>query len=368
MSASCAFCGSTQPMTREHVFGQWVSKTGLDLSPVRHKAGPLNRLPRDMGEQPPYRQKVKNFCSTCNNGWMSRLEGTAQRVLTPMILGEPGTIAFEDRAAIAMWIQKTALTAMLVSSQEQRDGGYGLPASEYAALYEQRERMQPLDASRFWVGRYAEADGFSGVRVTPLAIRAPGTPESDVPHGYVMTIVLGQLVLQGLRFTAPITDFDVTSELGMPQLWPSRAPLTWPAGIACTQSVFLPFADGKMLRPGPKHLRLHPWTTAANVPQSAIVGDRVEVPALCGKHVVDYPIVLIEEAFQGTFYAFVAACECATYLMQTEFDGTHCKAAGEADWVTEMYEALPGDKGYIPDEGGRFDCKCLPRDMPDVYR
>lgn len=28
------------PLTREHVFGQWVSKIGLNLSPVQHSAGP----------------------------------------------------------------------------------------------------------------------------------------------------------------------------------------------------------------------------------------------------------------------------------------------------------------------------------------
>ncbi|MDQ0923382.1 hypothetical protein QF038_001890 [Pseudarthrobacter sp. W1I19] len=154
MPSSCAFCGSTQPLTREHVFGQWVSKIGLDLSPAMHHAGALNGLPRDMGDQPPYRLQVKKFCAPCNNGWMSQLENAAQRVLTPFILGKPGTIAVEDQAVIAMWAQKTALTAMLVSSEKQRDEGYGLAPSEYIALYEQRERMQPLDASQIWVGKY----------------------------------------------------------------------------------------------------------------------------------------------------------------------------------------------------------------------
>lgn len=95
MPESCAFCGSVGPLTREHVFGQWVSRTGLDLTPMRHHAGPLNALPRDMGEQPPFRQTVKSFCASCNNGWMSNLETVAQRVLTPLILDEPGTIALE---------------------------------------------------------------------------------------------------------------------------------------------------------------------------------------------------------------------------------------------------------------------------------
>jgi hypothetical protein len=50
---------------------------------------------------------------------MSKLETVAQRVLTPLIQGEPGTIALEDQAAIATWAQKTALTSMLLSSKEQ---------------------------------------------------------------------------------------------------------------------------------------------------------------------------------------------------------------------------------------------------------
>lgn len=83
-------------MSREHVIGRWVSKTGLDIAPVRHHAGPLNRVPRDMGQQPPFRQTVKDICAACNNGWMARLEDTAQRVLPPLIRGESGTIPIED--------------------------------------------------------------------------------------------------------------------------------------------------------------------------------------------------------------------------------------------------------------------------------
>jgi hypothetical protein len=128
MPNSCAFCGSTQPLTREHLFGKWVSKIGLDLSPASHHSSALNGLPRDLGVQPRYRLQVKNFCAACNNGWMSKMEKAAQRVLTPLILGNPGKIALEDQGIIAMWAQKTALTAMLVSSDEQREGDTAWPA------------------------------------------------------------------------------------------------------------------------------------------------------------------------------------------------------------------------------------------------
>lgn len=367
MSDPCAFCGSIEPLTREHVFGQWVSKIGLDLSPVRHKAGPLNGLPRDMGEQPPYRQTVKKFCASCNNGWMSQLEGAAQRVLTPLVLGELGAIASEDQAVIAMWAQKTALTAMLLSSEEQREGGYGLSQAEYRALYERRDRMEPLDASRFWVGRYEGMAGFWAVRVTPLAVRIPGAPEPDLPQGYAMTIVLGELILHGLRFTTPALEVDVTMDLGMPQLWPSHVSVSWPAGQPCTEASFLRFADVKMLRSTFEHVELRPWTPAAELPPSAIVDGKVRLPALCGKHALYYPIALLEEAFRGRFYAFATGCECPiAYLIQTESDGAHCKAAGALDGISEMYERLPGDEVFIRDETGGFVCKRLPADAMNV--
>lgn len=367
MSNSCAFCGSTQPLTREHVFGQWVSKIGLDLSPARHHAGALNGLPRDMGEQPPYRLQVKNFCAPCNNGWMSQLEKAAQRVLTPFILGQPGTIAVEDQAVIALWAQKTALTAMLVSSEAQRDEGYGLAPSEYTALYEKRKRMQPLGASRIWVGRYAGTDGFSGVRVTPLVAGLPGSPEPDVPQAYALTIVLGELVIQGLRFTSPALEVDVTTELQMPQLWPSIAELHWPSGQPCTRESFLRFADGKMMRPTVQNLELHPWRQAAHLPQSILVGDRVAVPAMCRKHIVSYPAALLREAMRGRFYAFLRKCECGVaYLIQTDSDRARFRAHDDA--ALELYGNLPGEERLLQDGEGTFACKRLPSDADAAIR
>jgi hypothetical protein len=361
MSVSCVFCGSTQPLTREHVFGRWVSKVGLDLSPVRHHAGALNGLPRDMGEQPPFRLQVKSFCAPCNNGWMSRLEKVAQRVLTPFILGNPGTIVGEDQAVIAMWAQKTALTAMLVSSKKQRDEGYGLPPAEYTALYEQRDWMQPLNASRIWAGRYAATDGLAGVRVTPLVVRESWSPEPDVPQAYAFTIVLGQLVIQGLRFTSQASEVDVTTELRLPQLWPSSAALQWPGGQSCTEELFPRLADGKMIRSTVGHLEIHPWHPAVDVPQSILVEDRVLVPALCGKHAVSYPAALLREAIRGEYYAFSRTCECGvTYLLQTDSNRSRFRAHDDA--ALEIYDNLPGEERLIQDRAGSFFCKKLPAD------
>jgi hypothetical protein len=111
---------------------------------------------------------------------MSRLEVVAQRVLTPFILGQPGEIETTDLGAAAAWTQKTALTAMLVSSEADRVAGYGLPPSEYHALYQLRDELCPLPNSQFWIGRHVGVRGWS-VRVTPLVVRIDGIPEPDQP-------------------------------------------------------------------------------------------------------------------------------------------------------------------------------------------
>jgi hypothetical protein len=107
---------------------------------------------------------------------MSRLETVAQRVLTPIILEESARIASSDQAAVAMWLQKTALISMLLSSSEQREQGYGLPPSEYRLLYEQSEVQQPLPASMVWIGSYAGPFTLGSMRVTPSATPAHASP------------------------------------------------------------------------------------------------------------------------------------------------------------------------------------------------
>ncbi|MFB7438328.1 hypothetical protein ACFC01_08360 [Streptomyces mirabilis] len=292
---------------------------------------------------------------------MSQLEVVAQRVLTPLILGKRGTIAPEDQAVIAMWAQKTALTAMLISSEEQRRAGYGLPPSVYKGFHERRDQMRPLDTSRFWVGRYKGTARHSAIQVTPLAVRIPRIPEPHVPQGYAITLLLGALVLHGLFFTMSALEVGTTMDLGMPQLWPSDVPVQWPEGKPCTESSFLRLAAGKMLQSTVETVELRAWAPATSVPQSTFVDGKVRVPALCGKHSFSYPIALLEEVHRGRFYAFVSGCECPrSYLLHTESDSVHYKAAGAADGISQMYEDLAGEEFFIRDQTGTFPCKRLP--------
>ncbi len=74
-------------------------------------------------------------------------------------------------------------------------------------------------------------------------------------------------------------------------------------------------------------------------PASEAVGNPVELPTICGKHVVFYPMMMVHEAMRGRFYAFGRVCECpTTYLIHTEPDGAHCKAADTVEAISDLYE------------------------------
>lgn len=357
--SSCASCGSAGPQTAEHVLGKWLAQIGPDHRPVAHVAAPLNRIGRDRGIRPPFGQTVRDVCSVCNNGWLSNLEGITKRVLTPLILGEPGAVEVADVGAVAAWVHKTALTAMLISSQSDRESGYGLPVTEYHQLYRQRDQACPLPESQFWIGQ-SYVVGLFSVRVTPLVVSVDGLSEPDQPHGYAMTIVLGQLVLHGVRFTTPSLAVEVSTSPGLPQLWPTTRRVPWPGGIVLTSAGFLGFAGGQGFRLAPEPLQLRPWRPATELATSRSVGHLVETLAICGHHVIFHPNVLVDEDMRGRVYAFTAECACPmTYLVHTEGDGANVKATGIHHDVAERYERLTGAEQSFGHDGGNFRCKRL---------
>lgn len=359
-TGTCIFCGTVGTMTGEDVLGQWLQRIDLDQAPVPHGTGWLNRMGRDLGTRPPYKQRIRDVCGQCNSGWMSRLEMTAARVLTPFIVGASGLIDGSDLGSIAAWVQKTCLTAMYVSTAEDRAAGYGLPASEYHELYRIRDKRQPLPRSQFWMGQFVGIMGWS-VRATPLVVAIDGLPEPVLPHGYLMTIVLGQLLLQGVRMTAPGSKLKAGAKEGMPRIWPNVASARWPEGGAVNDDNYEAFALGRNLRVEDAHSSLCPWKPATELPASQLAGDMIELPTICRKHVAYYPSILVFEAMQGRFYAFVVSCDCGlAYMIHTEPDGAHCKAGGDLSAIEEQYNQLPGVEDRFTNGSVTFYCKRLP--------
>jgi hypothetical protein len=357
---TCAFCGISGKLTGEHVFGDWLSRIGLDVSECQFGTGPLNRSPRDLGASKAFARTVRDVCSHCNNGWMSNLESVAHRVLTPFILGNPGSISKEDTAAIAAWIQKTALVGMLVSSEGDRAVGYGLPPDEYRDLYILQRSGEPLPSSQFWIGRYQGQQRFSSIWVTPMVINIDGHAEPEFPQGYAVTVVLGELLFHGVRFTTPGLYFAHNAPDGLVSLWPSAELVTWPSQTSVDDAKFVRLGKCLEFVSQLANVSLVPWRPAVDLPLSTFVGSLVRLPTPCGKHFVFYPADLAVAALDREYHTFTRSCECGkAYLVQTEADGAHFKAEGTLEAVTAAYENLSGDEFVIQSDAGEFVFKQL---------
>src|SRR5688500_7835823 len=102
----CAFCGSTGPMTNEHVWNDWLRDV-LPSEPLPHTSyaghggtpGPgWSALRR------PYRFTVKCVCSPCNSGWMSRIDSAAKPAAKAAVLGEARVLDETSQTALARWV------------------------------------------------------------------------------------------------------------------------------------------------------------------------------------------------------------------------------------------------------------------------
>jgi hypothetical protein len=352
---SCVFCGATSNLTREHVLPDWLTEIGLDLASSEHQFGRLNRVPRQWSSRP-FTTKVKMVCATCNNGWLSVLEGAAKPVLKPLIRGESRRLHDDDQALIAAWTCKTALVSLLQHSREDRLDGYGVPSSEYTSLYGQRDRQEPLPFSQYWIGSYSGNRAFS-IWVTPFVIEVVGAGSpSDIPSGYAMTLVLGKLLVQGVRFTEPVLQLELTTAWRSLDIWPPTDTILWPNASVADDEVLDQMNRAQTFISQTRGVQLSPFKPATELPASALEGRMMRLPLYCGKHEAFYPAELAQETLRtGRHYTFLSGCECPLgYIIRTENDGAHVKWWGEPVAMEAAYEDWPGEEFVIEDEHGVF--------------
>lgn len=356
MARQCVFCGSTSDLTREHVLPDWLTGVGLDPEPSIHYAGPLNRLPRQWSAKP-FKTTVKMVCATCNNGWLSELEGAAKPVISPLIRGEPRRLPGDDQALVATWTCKTAMVSLLVSSDEARLSGHGVPLSEYAALYAQRDRVEPLPFSQCWIGSYAGDRRASSIWVTPFVIEVTGAgPPPEIPSGYAMTLALGRLLVQGVRFTEPALQVELATERGFLGIWPPAGTFPWPTAGIADDAALDRMNQAQTFTSQAKGVRVSPFKPATELAASTLEGRLIRLPLYCGKHEAFYPAELAQETLRtGRHYTFLTGCECPVgYIVRTEADGAHMKRWGEPAAIEAAYEEWPGQEFVLEDDHGVF--------------
>ena len=140
---TCVGCG--KPFTevarsREHILPGWLAEEirqpELSLKQYLHDEDKTeNELLRDhdLGSF-----VIKNVCTSCNNGWMSRLEERAKPLLLELMNMQTGLmeLSAEQRTTLSAWAIKTAF--MIASAQQSITD---LPWHLFSQLGEEPQRV-----------------------------------------------------------------------------------------------------------------------------------------------------------------------------------------------------------------------------------
>lgn len=368
MSHTCAFCGAVGTITAEHILPAWLGAIGLPNEAVCHATGRLNRSLDERGVSPPFNRTVRDACAGCNNGWLSGLEDSAKQVLAGPILGRDAVFDPTSSAVAARWLHKTALVSMLATTDasEVRSNALGV---DMRAIYAARRQQVPL-VQAVWIGQYVGTERLSAVCLTPMVARVVGLAPSDdivedLPNAYVMTLVVGELLLHGIRFTTPMFAFDVVPSTALTQLWPGGRTVRWPCPGAVDDEQLAALEGGRHLRPFDPRFALAPWRPATDLPDQEVDGEWMRLATPCGEHFARYPRPLAVAALAGHSSAFVLGCSCPRrYLVVTHATGVRvkCESGGEdreRDLVRAVYDRLGGVDDVLDGVFGEFRFKRL---------
>lgn len=195
VSDGCIFCGG-KPLTREHVFSsEWLRTlmpgTTTFTSDLMRVDEDRNVARRTWVEKAPKAGKkagsgspfVRCACAGCNNGWMQELDEKAKPVITPLALGERGTVSDDGVRLLAVWATKIAFVLDAFMNPSVLD-----PELRHSF----REDPQPLARSIIRLGVMSPVDDRVRIRTSPL------TPSltSNEARGYVATFGVLHLVAQ----------------------------------------------------------------------------------------------------------------------------------------------------------------------------
>ena|ERR1019366_1908324 len=89
------------------------------------------------------------------------------------------------------------------------------------------------------------------------------------------------------------------------------------------------------------------------VPQSKLVGDKIELTCPCMVHVIYYPATLAMMGSRGNCNVFMTACECqVAYIVTNEPDAPHFRMhgdPGDIEAIGTFYEMLPWPESETED-------------------
>ncbi len=237
-STTCLFCSTDkgQPLTREHIWSDWMTDAIRSIQPARPKEDDLFtivqrgegttetvnivRRSRRMDEKP------QCLCHQCNHERLGRVENEFFKPVVErmMLSGEPRALEVEDCLAIAVWAFKTLVV---------HNHAYNKPPFLYSRIERKRfilTLLPPETNFRVWLGRF-NVPGRTG-HMTGLPLGASATAERHFKRlgAYALTFTTGQLLLQ-MHVVIPPNDrrrTDFTRFFPEPIYWRDKTVTIWP--------------------------------------------------------------------------------------------------------------------------------------------
>jgi hypothetical protein len=226
----CIFCEHTET-TGEHVFPNWLNdifpnvpnalmrlgeKTAHDTASVDGDYREWKRLGRKLSSW-----KVPVACAECNNGWMSRLQTSAQTILADAIDGAVLPLSGAEQREVCKWVVMTAIVAEFTNCDPR---ARGIPIEDRARLLAICRDNCPVDFPNWWIGigRYqGRLPMFYDHTFHEIGV--------DRPFGQSTTIVLGKLLIQSWRTietrTHTLSEAGCAA-LGLRKIWPQSGERT----------------------------------------------------------------------------------------------------------------------------------------------
>lgn len=237
-SWKCPVCRRPGKQTKEHVWPQWLRDSPLarDLlqsahgerfpyaySDLERTGGRLIATPRSVSVAKWVPQITAPVCTSCNSGWMSRLEARVKRALSPAVLaGGPVTIQGGGVRDVARWAVKTAM--MYQGALKMKQACFTPDEVERMAKYQEipsrcKVWVRSVSGPLQWIAMHYEG------LVLP---DAHDVAELSLRDNIALTLI-GMPHLVVVVGVAPATeDIWLLDSLAPPSFGSARAPQIWP--------------------------------------------------------------------------------------------------------------------------------------------
>ena len=154
---SCAFCGTTDPMSDEDIWPVWLSthfKRAFNAKLFQHHitSARAGQSQREISQRVNMRAPV--VCKPCNTKWMSQLENITKSVLVPLIDSpqKHRSLSRVDLLALANWmsVKSVAMNHLALRDNLSRQRLPFFTPQQRATLM---ARCLPPTRTTIWLGR-----------------------------------------------------------------------------------------------------------------------------------------------------------------------------------------------------------------------